>query len=132
MKRILYSLVSLVVLIIVWIPTSSLAAADTIMPTISGAANTTVYLNQTFNLKKAVTAKDNVDRNITSLIGISGKVDTKKLGKYTLIYKVTDTAKNITTVKRVVTVKRTPPNQTSLEPLTKQSILDIPLTRILA
>ncbi|MGG0248495.1 immunoglobulin-like domain-containing protein [Peribacillus frigoritolerans] len=114
MKRILYSLVSLVVLIILLVPTSGLAAADTTKPTISGATNTTVYLNQTFNSKKGVTAKDNVDGNITSLIGISGKVDTKKTGKYTLTYKVTDTAKNTTTVKRVVTVKKdtTQPNIT--------------------
>ncbi|MGE6609338.1 immunoglobulin-like domain-containing protein [Peribacillus sp. NPDC076916] len=106
MKRILYSLIGLVVLIILLVPTSGMAAADTKKPTISGAANTTVYLNQTFNPKKGVTAKDNVDGNITSLIGISGKVDTKKIGKYTLTYKVTDSAKNTTTTKRVVTVKK--------------------------
>lgn len=106
MKRILYSLVSLVVLLILLVPTSGMAAADTTKPTISGATNTTVYLNQTFNPKKGVTAKDNVDGNITSLIGVSGKVDTKKTGKYTLTYKVTDSAKNTTTVKRIVTVKK--------------------------
>ncbi|PRS26193.1 hypothetical protein C6W19_25865 [Bacillus sp. RJGP41] len=106
MKRILYSLVCLAVLIILLVPTSGLAAVDTTKPTISGAANTTVYLNQTFNPKKDVTAKDNVDGNITSLIGISGKVDTKKIGKYTLTYKVNDTAKNTTSVKRIVTVKQ--------------------------
>ncbi|MFF2590610.1 immunoglobulin-like domain-containing protein [Peribacillus butanolivorans] len=112
MKRILYSLVSLVVLIIVLAPTSGMAATDTTKPTISGVSNTTVYLNQTFNPKKGVTAKDNVDGNITSLIGISGKVDTKKIGNYTLTYKVTDTAKNTTTVKRVVTVKKDTTNPT--------------------
>ncbi|MCK2000441.1 DUF5011 domain-containing protein [[Brevibacterium] frigoritolerans] len=112
MKRIFYSLVSLVVPIILLVPTSGVAAADTTKPTISGATNTTVYLNQTFNTKKGVTAKDNVDGNITSLIGISGKVDTKKIGKYTLTYKVSDTAKNTTTVKRVVTVKKDTTNPT--------------------
>lgn len=107
-------MVSLIVLIIISVPTSGLAAADTTKPTISGATNTTVYLNQTFSPKKGVTAKDNVDGNITSLIGISGKVDTKKIGKYTLTYKVTDTAKNTTSVKRNVTVKKdtTSPNIT--------------------
>ncbi|MGG0789862.1 immunoglobulin-like domain-containing protein [Peribacillus simplex] len=106
MKKILYSLVNLVALIILMEPTVGFAAADTTRPTISGATNTTVYLNQTFNPKKGVTAKDNVDGNITSLIGIAGKVDTKKIGKYTLTYKVTDTAKNTTSVKRIVTVKK--------------------------
>ncbi|MFA1713394.1 hypothetical protein ACDX66_16905 [Peribacillus frigoritolerans] len=67
MKRILYSLVSLAVLIILLVPTRGLAAVDTTKPTISGATNTTVYLNQIFNPKKDVTAKDNVDGNITSL-----------------------------------------------------------------
>ncbi|MDQ7860306.1 hypothetical protein RCO48_02315 [Peribacillus frigoritolerans] len=52
MKRILYGLVSLVVLIILMAPTSGEAAADTTKPTILGATNTTVYLNQTFNPKK--------------------------------------------------------------------------------
>ncbi|MET1178493.1 immunoglobulin-like domain-containing protein [Peribacillus simplex] len=116
MKRILYCLIGLVVLIILLVPTSGMAAADTTKPTISGAVNTTVYLNQTFNPKKDVTAKDNVDGNITSLIGISGKVDTKKTGKYTLTYKVSDTARNTVTVKRVVTVKKdtTKPNITGI------------------
>lgn len=89
-----------------------MAATDTTKPTKSGVTNTTVYWNQTFNPNKGVTAKDNVDGNITSLIKISGKVYTKKIGKYALIYKVTDTAKNSTTVKRVVIDKKdaTKPN----------------------
>ncbi|WP_139063842.1 immunoglobulin-like domain-containing protein [Bacillus sp. FJAT-27986] len=82
------------------------AATDKTKPTITGAKNATAYLNHSFNPKKGVVAKDNVDGNITSRIKIYGKVNTKKTGKYTLTYKVTDKAKNTQTVKRVVTVKK--------------------------
>ncbi|WP_462405902.1 immunoglobulin-like domain-containing protein [Gracilibacillus sp. Marseille-QA3620] len=88
------------------IPSLANAATDKVKPTISGATNTVAYLNHTFDPRKGVTAKDNVDGNITSIIKISGKVNTKKLGKYTLTYKVMDSAKNTCTVKRIITVKK--------------------------
>ncbi|WP_049669762.1 immunoglobulin-like domain-containing protein [Bacillus sp. FJAT-27916] len=107
-----YSIVTGLVLILsllassLLIPGSANAATDKVKPTISGATNSVAYLNHSFDPRKGVTAKDNVDGNITSIIKISGKVNTKKLGKYTLTYKVTDSAKNTCTVKRVITVKK--------------------------
>ncbi len=105
-KRLLMVVVSLALFFSCFSPNFVSAATDKTKPTITGAKNTTAYLNHSFNPKKGVVAKDNVDGNITSRIKISGKVNTKKTGKYTLTYKATDKAKNTRTVKRVVTVKK--------------------------
>ena len=105
-KRWLSVVVSLVLVLSCIAPGFVDAATDKTKPTITGAKNTIAYLNHSFNPKKGVVAKDNVDGNITSHIKIYGKVNTKKTGKYTLTYKVTDKAKNTQTVKRVVTVKK--------------------------
>ncbi|MFS0762388.1 immunoglobulin-like domain-containing protein [Peribacillus phoenicis] len=79
---------------------------DTVKPSISGASNKTVYINSSFNTLSGVTAKDNVDGNITKNIKVSGTVNTKKAGNYKLSYSVSDKAKNKTTVTRTITVKK--------------------------
>lgn len=78
---------------------------DTVKPTISGIENKIVKKNKTFYLKAGVTAKDNVDGIITKYIRITGTVNVKKAGKYTLYYTVTDSSGNTTKKKRVITVK---------------------------
>ena len=78
---------------------------DEVKPTISGIENKTVKKNKTFYLKAGVTAKDNIDGNITKNIKVTGTVNEKKVGKYTLYYTVTDTSGNTTKKKRVITVK---------------------------
>ena len=78
---------------------------ETVKPTISGIENKTVKKNKTFYLKAGVTAKDNIDGNITKNIEVTGTVNEKKAGKYTLYYTVTDTSGNTTKKKRVITVK---------------------------
>ncbi len=50
------------------------------------------------------TALDNVDGDITAKIVITGSVNTAAVGSYTLTYKVTDVAGNITVVTRTVNV----------------------------
>lgn len=49
-------------------------------------------------------AKDNVDGNLDNFILKSGKVDSSHLGKYTLLYKVSDKRGNTSIQKREVTV----------------------------
>lgn len=78
---------------------------DTVKPTISGIENKTVKKNKIFYLKAGVTAKDNIDGNITKNIKVTGTVNEKKAGKYTLYYTVTDTSGNTTKKKRVITVE---------------------------
>ncbi|WP_214893908.1 immunoglobulin-like domain-containing protein [Exiguobacterium sp. H66] len=81
--------------------------SDVIKPVISGATKKTIDVGQTFNPSDRVTATDETDGNLTSQIKITGTVDSKRAGSYTLIYTVTDQAGNVTKVSRVITVKDT-------------------------
>ncbi|MCR2822787.1 immunoglobulin-like domain-containing protein [Lederbergia panacisoli] len=88
------------------VPSITAADSDTIKPTISNATNKTVYIGTSFNPLSGVTAKDNVDGNITKSIKVTGSVNMKKAGKYKLTYTVSDKAKNKATVVRTITVKK--------------------------
>ncbi|WP_455716873.1 immunoglobulin-like domain-containing protein [Anaerosporobacter sp.] len=59
-------------------------------PTISGAKNKTVAYGASVDLLSGVTAKNTTGFGITSRIKVSGKVNTKKAGKYKITYTVTD------------------------------------------
>lgn len=50
-------------------------------------------------------AYDNVDGDLTDAVKVSGEVNTKKAGSYTVSYTVTDGYENTTTLTRPVTVK---------------------------
>lgn len=78
---------------------------DTVKPKLYGIKNKMSQVNRNFNPKEGITATDNVDGNITENILISGQVNIKKAGKYTLTYTIKDTSGNITTKKRVITVR---------------------------
>ena len=58
--------------------------------------------------KDDVTADDDADGDVTKRIQISGKVNTGKIGTYTLTYKVSDEWGNEASFSRYVTVKRKP------------------------
>ena len=88
------------------VPSTAFAASDTVKPSISGAVNKTVYLGASFNVLSGVTAKDNVDGNVTKNIKVSGTVNMKKIGTYKLTYAVSDKAKNKRTITRAITVKK--------------------------
>ncbi|MEH7094835.1 immunoglobulin-like domain-containing protein, partial [Neobacillus vireti] len=85
--------------------TRKITVIDNVKPVISGATNKTIKLNSGFNARTGVTAKDNADGNLTNAIKITGIVNTKKKGTYTLIYTVTDKSGNKTMVTRKITVK---------------------------
>lgn len=95
-----------VLLLLLFILPHGVLAADKTKPIISGATNKTIYTGSSFNAKSGVTAKDNVDGNITNKINISGKVNTKKVGVYKVTYTVSDKAKNKTSKVRKITVKK--------------------------
>ncbi|UKS55693.1 Ig-like domain-containing protein [Exiguobacterium acetylicum] len=78
---------------------------DTVKPVISGAKNQSINLNSSFNTKSGVTAKDNIDGVISKNIKVSGTVNVKKVGVYTLTYKVSDASRNTVTTLRKITVK---------------------------
>jgi len=73
-------------------------------PVISGATDKNVTVGDSFDAKAGVTATDAEDGSITSQIAVSGTVDTKKVGKYTLTYTVTDSDGNKVSVSRVINV----------------------------
>lgn len=109
---------------------------------LSGKSNIRVTQNESVKIPK-VTAKDNVDGNITKRIKVSVKSGKKsyasiakkirknkavkftKIGKYTITYTVSDKAKNKATKKRTVTVvakqegKKTTENKTTAEQTTE-------------
>ncbi|MGG0250155.1 immunoglobulin-like domain-containing protein [Peribacillus frigoritolerans] len=89
--------------------TRKITVYDQVKPVISGAGNKTIKLNSSFNPKANVSAKDNADGNLTSKIKVTGTVNTKKKGTYTLKYTVTDSSKNAATVTRKITVDGTKP-----------------------
>jgi len=84
--------------------TRKITVVDNVKPVISGAGNKTIPLNTTFNAKAGVTAKDNIDGDLTKAIKITGSVNTKKIGTYTLTYSVADKSGNVTTITRKVSV----------------------------
>ncbi|WP_262415836.1 DUF5011 domain-containing protein [Exiguobacterium acetylicum] len=82
---------------------------DQARPTISGADDVTIKMNETFRPKRGVTAFDEVDGDLTKKIQISGTVNTSKKGIYPILYSVKDASGNQTTVIRKVHVVRTKP-----------------------
>lgn len=84
--------------------TRKITVIDNVKPVIAGVGNKTIKLNSKFDSKAGVTAKDNVDGDLTKLIKISGTVNTKKKGTYTVTYSVADKWGNKTTISRKVTV----------------------------
>lgn len=85
--------------------TRKITVFDNIKPSISGAKNKTIRYKSHFNPKTGVTARDNVDGNITIKIKISGKVNTRKRGVYKLYYSVSDRSGNKVVVLRKIVVK---------------------------
>lgn len=84
--------------------TFSTSKANT-APIIEGAVDQTITVGQAFNPLTGVTATDAEDGDLTSKIKVSGTVDTKVAGTYTLMYSVKD-KKGLETFKSVtITVK---------------------------
>ncbi|MGN9160358.1 cell wall-binding repeat-containing protein [Clostridium sulfidigenes] len=73
-------------------------------PVLSGASDINIKVGDSLDAKAGVTATDLEDGNITSKIIVSGTVDTKKVGKYTLSYTVTDTDGNKVSINRIINV----------------------------
>ena len=78
------------------------------VPTIKGAADTTISLGDKFDPMEGVTAKDREDGDLTSKVSVSGTVDNSKVGKYTLTYTVKDSAGAEAKVERIVNVQEKP------------------------
>ncbi|PGK52161.1 hypothetical protein CN918_30685 [Priestia megaterium] len=84
--------------------TRKITVIDNVKPVISGASNKTIKLNSSFNSRTGVTAKDNVDGDITKSMTVTGNVNTKKKGTYSLTYTSVDKSGNKTVVIRKISV----------------------------
>ncbi len=91
--------------------TTKVIKVDTKAPVITGVENNIVELNETFDNLSNVLATDTLS-GVNGNITVSGEVNTKKVGEYTLTYTVKDNAGNTTTVKRVITVEDNRPAPT--------------------
>ncbi|SER78819.1 polysaccharide deacetylase family protein [Lachnobacterium bovis] len=72
--------------------------------TLKGGKKVTAYQN--IGWKDEYTAIDNLDGNVTNKVKVTGKVNMKKCGTYTLKYTVSDAHNNKATAKRVVKVEK--------------------------
>lgn len=85
----------------------------------SGVDNKTIKIGDTFDEMSGVLAKSSIDGDITKNIIVSGKVDTNKVGKYTLEYTIKDSIGNSMTVIRTINVRtNTPPAIKGIDNLT--------------
>ena len=84
---------------------------DTEAPTFSGVDDKSITVGTEFDPLAGVKAVDNVDGNVTGQVKVKGKVDTNKVGKYTLTYTVSDESGNTATAKRTITVTAKPVEQ---------------------
>nr|WP_275940684.1 immunoglobulin-like domain-containing protein [Neobacillus terrae] len=77
---------------------------DTVKPVILGTSNKTILLGTSFNALTGVSAHDNIDGFITKNLKVTGSVNPKAAGKYTLTYSVSDSSGNAAVSTRVITV----------------------------
>lgn len=78
---------------------------DTEKPVLTVPEKTVLKEGDTFDEMGGVTAKDNVDGDITHKIIVTGKVNTSVAGTYELVYEVTDAAGNKAQVTREIIVE---------------------------
>jgi len=72
---------------------------ESIIPELSGIADVTIEVGDTFDPMAGITATWS-GQDLTSLIKITGKVDTSKAGVYTLEYSVTSSKGDIAKLTR--------------------------------
>ncbi|MFZ7134228.1 MAG: immunoglobulin-like domain-containing protein [Eubacteriales bacterium] len=87
-------------------------------PSIDGADNQTVYVDDKISYKKGVVVKDNRDESVDLEID-SHAVNLKKAGTYKVAYSATDKAGNTSTKTVTITVKEKPKNYVSQDELNK-------------
>ncbi|WP_022892402.1 immunoglobulin-like domain-containing protein [Agromyces subbeticus] len=73
-------------------------------PELTVPASGDVAFGSAFDPFAGVSARDNVDGDLTAKVTVTGSIDTEALGAHTLTYAVTDARGNTSTVERIVTV----------------------------
>lgn len=82
---------------------------DKIAPviTLKGKAEISINIGDTYK-DEGCTVQDNYDGDITNKVSITGEVNTKKEGTYTITYKVADSSNNTSETTRKIIVKKKP------------------------
>lgn len=75
-----------------------------VLPKISGVKDVTIHIGEDIDLKKGITASDDIEGDVTSRIIIEGTVNNQIAGEYQIVYTVSDNAGNIAKAVRKVTV----------------------------
>ena len=83
--------------------------------TLTGSSNITLLVGDAY-IEDGFIASDEVDGDLTSSIITTGTVDTSTVGTYTLVYSVSDTGNNTSSVTRTIAVKTPPDNTATPEP----------------
>lgn len=80
-------------------------STDNVPPSITliGGSQIEVTAGESF-IDPGATAIDDVDGNITNLIQVTGAVDTNQVGTYSIVYSVSDSSGNSSSVSRTVVV----------------------------
>ncbi|OEE31243.1 chitinase [Vibrio genomosp. F10 str. ZF-129] len=73
-------------------------------PIFKGVSDTSIQFGSEFDSLAGVSASDEEDGDLTTRIEIYGDVETNRLGSQTLLYSVTDSANQSTTVERTIRV----------------------------
>lgn len=95
-----------------YIITKKIKVVDNVCPeiTLKGGKEIIIMINDSF-VDPGFVALDNSDGDITSLVNVTGNVDTSKEGEYIIKYKVKDQSNNETEVERkVIVIKNSPLN----------------------
>jgi len=82
--------------------TVTVVFTDVQAPLITGTANKSIYIGESFNPLTGVSASDTVDGTVD--VSYTGTVDIWEEGSYTLTYTASDEAGNDATATRVITV----------------------------
>ena len=94
----------------------TVAIIDTAAPSLTLKGDKKITLTEGSDFKEpGYVATDNYDGDLTKSVAIKGKVDTKKVGEYTLTYTVKDSSGNTTEAKRTVTIKEKPKVKTKIK-----------------
>ena len=82
---------------------------DSDKPKISlkGYQSSTMYVGNTY-FEAGYNADDNCDGDITDKVSIEGHIDTNKVGKYELVYSVSDSSGNKTSTNRIINIIEEP------------------------
>ena len=92
--------------------------------TLTGSSTINLNLGATFT-DPGATATDNVNGNITSSITAAGLVDTSLAGTYAIVYSVSDSDGNSTSVTRIVVIEIPPDTTAPVITLTDPSAINL-------